>query len=105
MFRGWLLSTLHGSLSLNGTALVLVAATIFGLVHVYQGITGIVGTALGGVLFCVLYVVTGSLLAPILLHILIDLRFAFLPAPQIQNPRAVNVEAAPYDRIVSQSRR
>jgi uncharacterized protein len=89
VFRGWLLSTLHGTLRLNGTALILVAAVLFGLAHSYQGIAGIVLTALAGVLFCGLYVVTGSLLAPIVLHILIDLRFAVMPAPRIHNPRAI----------------
>jgi membrane protease YdiL (CAAX protease family) len=89
VFRGWLLSTLHGTLHLNGTPLVLVAAVLFGLAHSYQGATGVVLTALAGALFCGLYVVTGSLLVPILLHILIDARFAIMPAPRTQNPRAI----------------
>jgi uncharacterized protein len=89
VFRGWLLSTLHGTLRLNGTALVLVAAVLFGLAHSYQGIAGMVLTALAGILFCGLYVVTGSLLVPILLHILIDLRFAVMPAPRSHAPRAI----------------
>lgn len=82
VFRGWLLATLHGALRLNGTALIVLAAVLFGLAHAYQGITGVVLTAFAGVLFCGLYVATGSLLAPILLHILIDVRFAVLPAPR-----------------------
>jgi membrane protease YdiL (CAAX protease family) len=88
VFRGWLLSTLHGSVGLAGMALLLVAAALFGLAHTYQGITGVIATALAGLFFCVLYVTTGSLLVPILLHCLIDVRFAFLPSPT-QKPRAV----------------
>lgn len=87
VFRGWLLSTLHGRFGLSGTALILVAAAIFGLAHAYQGITGIVLTAFLGAVFCGIYVATGSLLVPILLHVLIDVRFAVLPAPPTQNPR------------------
>lgn len=87
VFRGWLLSTLHSALRLDGTALVLVAAALFGLAHSYQGITGMILTAFAGAIFCALYVATGSLLVPIALHILIDLRFAVLPAPRTQNPR------------------
>lgn len=89
VFRGWLLSTLHGTLSLAGMPLILAAAAIFGLAHAYQGITGVLLTALAGALFCGLYVATGSLLVPIVLHTLVDLRFAFLPAPRSQNPKAV----------------
>ncbi len=88
VFRGWLLATLHGPIGLNGTALILVAAGIFGLAHAYQRVTGVFLTALAGAFFCVLYVRTGSLLVPILLHILIDLRFAVLPAPRIPKPEA-----------------
>ena len=94
VFRGWLLSTLHGSfhlgsLHLEGTALVVVAAVLFGLAHSYQGITGVVLTALAGLFFCGLYVATGSLLWPILLHIVVDVRFAVLPAPRSAGSRTV----------------
>jgi uncharacterized protein len=89
VFRGWLLSTLHGALRLDGTALVVAAALLFGLAHSYQGVTGMVLTAFAGLFFCGLYVATGSLLWPILLHIAIDVRFAFLPAPRTPDPRAV----------------
>jgi membrane protease YdiL (CAAX protease family) len=87
VFRGWPLSILHGQVGLDGTALVLVAAALFGLAHAYQRITGVILTAIAGAFFCVLYVKTGSLLVPIVLHILIDLRFAVLPAPRGQKPQ------------------
>lgn len=80
VFRGWLLSTLHSSLGVQGTPLIAAAAAIFGLAHAYQGITGVILTAFAGALLCGLYVATGSLLVPILLHVLIDVRFAILPA-------------------------
>ncbi len=83
------MSTLHSALRLDGTALVLVAAVLFGLAHSYQGITGMILTAFAGAVFCGLYVATGSLLVPIALHILVDLRFAVLPAPRTQNPRTI----------------
>jgi uncharacterized protein len=89
VFRGWLLSTLHGSLRLQGAALILAAAVLFGLAHSYQGITGVVLTAFAGLFFCGLYVATGSLVWPILLHIVVDVRFAVLPAPRNAGSRAV----------------
>jgi membrane protease YdiL (CAAX protease family) len=88
VFRGWLLATLHGQLGLDGTRLILIGAAIFGLAHAYQGITGMILTAFAGAFFCVLYVETGSLLVPILLHTLVDLRFAFMPAPLAEKPHA-----------------
>ncbi len=81
LFRGWLLATLHGKVGLGGMSLIVVAATVFGLAHAYQGISGVLLTAFAGAFFCLLYVATGSLLLPIVLHSLIDLRFALLPAP------------------------
>jgi uncharacterized protein len=89
VFRGWLLATLHGAMRLDGTALILVAAALFGLAHSYQGPAGVVLTGLVGAVFCGLYVATGSLLAPILLHILIDLRFAVLPGQRTQKTETI----------------
>ena len=63
-----------------GWVLVLVAAVAFGLAHAYQGVGGVVLTGtLGGVL-AALYLSTGSLLLPVLLHAVVDLRFLLVPA-------------------------
>lgn len=50
------------------------AAVLFGLVHAYQGVIGVVATFAVGVVMTFLYVATGQLWLPILLHALIDLR-------------------------------
>jgi membrane protease YdiL (CAAX protease family) len=86
VFRGWLLFTLHSGLRLTGTALVLIAAAIFGLAHFYQGVPGVIATTAAGLFLCAVYVGTGTLLVPIVLHAFIDLRMAVLPAgrPQVQ---------------------
>jgi uncharacterized protein len=60
--------------------LVLVAAAAFGLAHAYQGVAGIVTTAVLGGVLAMLYLDTGSLLLPVLLHAAIDLRFLLVPA-------------------------
>lgn len=85
VFRGWLLSVLHNPLGFTGTTLVLFAALLFGLCHIYQGPTGVFGATAAGVLLTGVYVLTGTLLAPIVLHALIDLRMAIVPssAPQV----------------------
>ncbi|GAB3302249.1 CPBP family intramembrane metalloprotease [Epidermidibacterium keratini] len=51
-----------------------IAAVAFGFAHLYQGTVGLVGTLLVGLVLAGLYVVSGSLLAPIVVHALIDLR-------------------------------
>jgi membrane protease YdiL (CAAX protease family) len=94
VFRGWLLCTLHNVVGLKGTTLVLIAAACFGLAHYYQGATGMIGTAFAGILFTFFYVQSGSLLLPILLHILIDLRWVLLPARRSVDLPMVSIENA-----------
>jgi len=93
VFRGWLLAALHGQLGLQGGWLILIAAGIFGLAHAYQKVSGVALTGLLGAVFCLLYIVTGSLLLPIILHVFIDIRFALLPAPRAQEPEGLETVA------------
>lgn len=71
---------------------IVLAALAFGWAHLYQGWTGILATALLGGLFAWLYWATGSLLPPMLLHVLVDLRAAFLPMP-VDAPPATGTPA------------
>ena len=60
----------------SGSALAAVVASVllFGGLHVYQGVPGIVGATLIGALLMVLYLASGSIAVPIVAHALIDLR-------------------------------
>lgn len=60
--------------------LVVVGAVAFGLAHAYQGVAGVVTTGVLGGVMAALYLGTGSLLLPVLLHALVDLRFLLVPA-------------------------
>ncbi|TFV75400.1 CPBP family intramembrane metalloprotease [Blastococcus sp. CT_GayMR19] len=60
--------------------LVGVAALAFGLAHAYQGWVGITTTGVLGGIMAAVYLQTGSLLLPVLLHALIDLRFLLVPS-------------------------
>lgn len=51
-----------------------VAVVGFGVAHAYQGPQGIVGTMVVGAVLSALYLSTWSLIAPMILHALIDLR-------------------------------
>ncbi|MER3389694.1 MAG: CPBP family intramembrane glutamic endopeptidase [Microcella sp.] len=50
------------------------AALVFGALHAYQGWLGVVATTVVGLLFTTLYVVSGSILLAMLVHIVFDLR-------------------------------
>jgi membrane protease YdiL (CAAX protease family) len=81
LYRGFFLAVvaaLAGGLPTG--VLVVVAALAFGLAHAYQGPAGILTTGLLGGVMAALYLETGSLLLPVLLHALIDLRFLLVPA-------------------------
>ena len=54
------------------TGAVLASTLMFGLGHAYQGAAGIVRTGIVGLLCAGAYVATGNLLAPMLLHVVID---------------------------------
>ena len=79
VFRGWLLNALH-SLHAENWTLVALAAAIFGAAHFYQGVAGVIVTLVLGLIFCGLYVASGTLLVPIALHAILDLRWAIAPA-------------------------
>lgn len=54
---------------------LIISAIIFGIGHIYQGWKGFLVTSLLGFVFARIYVMTDSLLFPIILHIIIDARF------------------------------
>jgi membrane protease YdiL (CAAX protease family) len=58
----------------NGVAAFLIASLLFGLLHVYQGVWGVVGATMLGILFSLIFLLTGSIVVAIVVHILIDLR-------------------------------
>ena len=53
-------------------AVIAVQAVVFGMAHAYQGWGGAVGTAILGAVIGLVYWATGSLVLPILLHVLVD---------------------------------
>lgn len=81
LYRGFFLAVVAAVAGdLPSWLLVLVAAVAFGLAHAYQGRAGIALTGVLGGVMAALYVGTGSLLLPVLLHAAIDLRFLLVPA-------------------------
>jgi len=76
LFRGlliWYLSQFMGlPLAVVGSS------ALFGLAHLYQGRKGIVQTGIVGLVFALLYVVTGTLWVVMLLHTLVDMNSGVL---------------------------
>lgn len=75
----------------NAVAAFLGATLLFGMLHAYQGAIGVVFSTVLGAIFVLLYLVTGSILVPIVLHVLIDLRsMVLIPLAlgRILGPRA-----------------
>lgn len=60
----------------TGSAAVAVAGSIalFGLLHIYQGLWGVIGSLVIGTLLMAVFLATGSILLAVALHALIDLR-------------------------------
>jgi len=74
LFRGFLLRYLHTSpLRLGLAWTILISAAGFGAHHLYQGFKGAVSAGAGALIFTAILLVTGNLLAGILLHAATDL--------------------------------
>ncbi len=58
----------------SAIAAVVVSLLLFGALHAYQGVTGIVATTIVGALMMLLYAVSGTIVVPMVVHALFDLR-------------------------------
>ncbi len=75
IYRGFLLRYLAAEpWELSAPAALAVSSVVFGLAHAGQGVRGMLATAMVGLLLGGLFLASGSLLLPVLLHTLIDLR-------------------------------
>jgi len=82
LFRGFLLRYFHAfPFHLELMLALVVSSIVFGVAHLYQGIRGVIETAVMGFLFGMIFLLTGSLLVPIVVHAVIDLRLLLLLQP------------------------
>jgi len=87
VFRGFLLYHVSTYLpQINTTEAVLLTSLIFGLAHIYQGWQGAVAAGVLGLVFAGFYLMTGSLLLPIVIHAAVDSRI-LLMFPAEASPR------------------
>ena len=95
IFRGFLFAYFAAWLPGTPAAVVIaLAALVFGLGHLYQGAAGIVKTSAVGVLLGIVYSMTGSVLAPMLLHAAVDLSSGWI-TQQVVGERGIESEVDP----------
>ena len=85
LFRGFLLYYLHFSpWGLSLTVALMISAAIFGLQHLYQGLAGTIQSGIVGLLFGLLFLLSGTLLAPMIVHAALDLRMLVILRPPVE---------------------
>jgi CAAX protease family protein len=83
VFRGFLLYYFGQHVpQMNTLEKVLIISLFFGLGHLYQGWQGMLGTGIVGLVMVGLYVATGGLLVPLVVHAAIDWRMLLMLPPQ-----------------------
>ena len=88
VFRLALPAVIFGAFGNAWLALVL-SVVVFGALHIYQGAIGVAGTMVIGAFLMLLYVATGSILVPIAVHALVNLRsFVLIPVIVLRVGRA-----------------
>jgi membrane protease YdiL (CAAX protease family) len=85
LYRGFLIhyftaAPFHAPLAVA----LIVSSVIFGAAHLYQGVAGVISTAILGLIFGVIFITTGTLVIPMVLHALIDLRILLILRPKQQ---------------------
>lgn len=76
IYRGFLIAYLGAFVGL--WMAVLLSTLVFGLGHAYQGFKGVLKTGGVGLVMAGLYVLTGSLWVPMILHAVVDLNSGYL---------------------------
>ena len=88
LYRGFLTYVLLTSFPALGIWLsIVVAAFLFGLGHLYQGVSGVLRTFILGLILSMVYLATGTLLLCIIIHMLIDLAGTMLETSESTEPR------------------
>ena len=96
LFRGFLMGYAMGGLGWSWQQASAASAVAFGVSHLYQGPATAAAATLIGFGFAESYTLTGSLLAPVLLHIALDLRV--LTWPQPSDPQKCRGVSGPSSR-------
>ena len=79
LFRGFMIRYFQAApYHLTLTFALLLSCLFFGTAHLYQGIVGVVQTTFMGLAFAFLFLLTGSLVLPMVLHCVTDLKLLLI---------------------------
>jgi membrane protease YdiL (CAAX protease family) len=93
LYRGFLINYLAFALEPNRFGLLMAVslpAMVFGISHLYQGWEAVFKIVLLSLVFGALFVLTGSLLLPVVLHILVDVVGGWLSYRVVRRGESVN---------------
>jgi membrane protease YdiL (CAAX protease family) len=85
-FAQWVIQDWSGGIILAGIA---GSALMFALAHLYQGLRGVLATFVVGILFATIRTWTGSLMAPLVAHFIVDIIAGFLAPPRFRKALAI----------------
>lgn len=86
IFRSFLFYYFRASpFSLDGISLIAVSGVVFGLAHYYQGKLGVLLTMVLGWVLGAIFLATGSLVIPIIIHMFVDLKFCLIPKNVVES--------------------
>ena len=81
--RGFAVFLLHAVFpDISIFLIILITSALFGLSHIYQGLRGIIETGIFGILSVSLFLASGSLILPMLLHFMADFSYTFILADE-----------------------
>ncbi len=95
MFRLAIPAVVFGATG-SAIAAVVLSVVLFGALHLYQGVMGVLASTLIGAFFFFTYVASGSILVPIVLHVLFDLRSLVLIPTTIYGAHRVDGRVQKY---------
>ena len=102
MFRLALPAVIYGA-SGSAIAAVLGSVLLFGALHLYQGVVGVVSTTIVGAVMMLIYVVTGTIVVPIVLHALFDLRSLVLIPMAVHDVHRIDGVANPVTKVLAKT--
>lgn len=95
LYRGFLTAYLVNIFpQVNFVLAIIISAALFGIGHIYQKLTGVLGTGFMGLIFGFLYFFTGSLFLPMVVHALFDLRLLWIDIRAIVDAAEETPQAA-----------
>ncbi len=74
LYRSFFFNYLHTFWDFSIIFSVIIGSMLFGIIHYHQGIGGMLSATINGLIFSYLFLANGSLLLPIIFHILFDMK-------------------------------